>query len=93
MYKPKFYVLYYYATWLLIFGKGKTCLYIKGLYYSLYESSVHITLEWKGFNDVSDYVKKLKGVTQVVQAKILAMKSQNVANFYGSYSNGHNEKT
>lgn len=37
----------------------------------------------KGFNEVSNYVKKLEEVTQVGQAKILANKFHNMRNFSG----------
>lgn len=44
------------------------------------------------FNDVVDYVKKLKGFEQVGRAKSLAEKSQNAGNFNGSYSKGHSQQ-
>lgn len=47
---------------------------------------MHTTHAKKWFNKVSDYVKKLEGVMQASNAKMLAKKSHNVRNFSGSYS-------
>lgn len=47
---------------------------------------MHTTLTEKRFNKVSDYVKKLEGVTQVGQARMLVNKSHTIGNFSGSWS-------
>lgn len=39
---------------------------------------MYMTSSRKGFYEVSDYVKKLEGVMQVGEAKMLSKKSQNV---------------
>lgn len=71
----------HYSTKLLTYEEERIHLYMKGLNYNLQVFFVHMTLVEKGFNKVSNDVKKLERVTQVGQAKILAKKSQNICNF------------
>lgn len=49
---------------------------------------MHMTSEWKGFKEVSGYVKNLERVTQAGQTKIFTEKSNNVWNFNDSFSKG-----
>lgn len=54
--------------------------------------SMHMMSAWKIFNEVIDYVKKIKGVQQLGQAKALAQRSKNAGNFSGSYSKGSSQQ-
>lgn len=47
-----------------------------------------MTYTRKTFNVVVNYIKKVEGVKQVGQQKVLAKKYQNVGNFGGFYSMG-----
>lgn len=74
-YEAEFHVLYRYTPQLLITEERSICIFINSLNYDLEVLFVHMTSTEKGFNKVSDNVKKLEGVTQAGPTKILAMKS------------------
>lgn len=52
---------------------------------------MHMTSVEKGLSEVSNFVKKLEGITQAGQAKILAKKSMNIGNLSRSYSKCHDQ--
>lgn len=54
---------------------------------------MHMTSAGKIFNEVTDLVKKVKGVRRDGQAKALAKKAKNTSNFQGSYSRGSGRPT
>lgn len=92
-YAAKFHMLSHYATQMLTSKEERIMLYIKGMIYDLQVLCLYMTSAGKGFNKVSNYVKKLEGVTEVNQAKILADKSWNVRNFNWYYSKVHDYQT
>ncbi|KAF3661235.1 hypothetical protein FXO37_13027 [Capsicum annuum] len=51
--------------------------------------ALQMTFSWKNFNDAFDFVKKVKGIKQVGQPKMVVKKAQNIGNFRGSYSMGY----
>lgn len=63
--------------------------YAKGLNYNLQYLSAHMTSVGKRFNKVLDYVKKLEGLIQVGQNKMLAKQSCNIWTFSGSFFKVH----
>lgn len=67
----------------------KIWLYTNSLNYYLLVLFVYMNLVGKEFNQVYNNVKKLEGVTQLSQAKMLAKKSQNIGNFNMSLSKVH----
>lgn len=62
-YKAKLHTLSFYATQLLTTEEERSYFLIKGLNYDLQVLFLYMTSAGKGFNEVSDYVKNLDGVT------------------------------
>lgn len=56
-------------------------MFVKGLSSELEVLFVHMTSIGKNYNEVTDYVTKMKGVRQVWQGKALTKRFKNVENF------------
>lgn len=63
-------------------------MYVKGLNTKLQVLCVHMTFGGKNFNKVNNYVKKLKEVRLVRQAKVFTKKHKSMDNFCDFYSRG-----
>ncbi|WMV49814.1 hypothetical protein MTR67_043199 [Solanum verrucosum] len=92
-YEAKFHALCRYATQLVTTEEERIRLFIKRLNSELQVLSVPMNYAGKIFNEVTDFLKKEKGVRRDGQAKALAKRAENSSNFQGSYSKGSRRLT
>ncbi|KAH0657946.1 hypothetical protein KY289_026694 [Solanum tuberosum] len=92
-YEAKFHALSRYATQLVTIEEEMIHLFIKGLNFELQVLSVHMTSARKSSNEVIYFVKKVEGVRQDGQDKVLVKKAKNSGNFQVSYSRGSKRPT